>query len=106
MGAIAAKYCDVVILTDEDSYNEKPVDIMAAIKEGIVGEHYPVAALYEIPDRRVAIEKAVALARPGAGDVVIGTGKGSEEWIHLAGGKKIPWNERGIFEEVLDAQSQ
>ncbi len=35
------------------------------------------------------------------GDVVIGTGKGSEEWMHLAKGKKIPWNEREEFEKAL-----
>jgi len=35
------------------------------------------------------------------GDVMIGTGKGSEDWIHIANGKKIPWNERQEFEESL-----
>jgi UDP-N-acetylmuramoyl-L-alanyl-D-glutamate--2,6-diaminopimelate ligase len=105
MGAIAAKYCDEIILTDEDSYDEDPAKIVAAIEEGIVDEHYPTEAIHEILDRRAAIEKAVALARPHAGDVIIGTGKGSEEWIHLAGGKKIPWNEREMFGEVLRARS-
>ncbi len=101
MGAIAAKYCDEIILTDEDSYDEDPAAIVAAIKEGIVNEHYPAATLHEMLDRRAAIQKAVAIARPGAGDVIIGTGKGSEECIHIAGGKKIPWNEREMFEESL-----
>jgi len=35
------------------------------------------------------------------GDVVIGTGKGSEESIHMARGKTVPWNEREAFEEAL-----
>jgi hypothetical protein len=35
------------------------------------------------------------------GDVVIGTGIGSEDWMHLAVGKKIPWNERQEFEDAL-----
>lgn len=105
MGAIAARYCNAIILSDEDSYDEDPAKIVASIKEGIMSEHYSVDALYEILDRRVAIEEAVALVRPNSGDIIIGTGKGSEEWIHLAGGKKIPWNERAVFEEVLGAQS-
>lgn len=103
MGAIAARYCDVIILSDEDSYDEDPAAITASIREGIVGENYPAGQLYEILDRRAAIEKAVALARPNSGDVIIGTGKGSEEWIHTAHGTKIPWSERAVFEEVLGA---
>jgi UDP-N-acetylmuramyl tripeptide synthase len=35
------------------------------------------------------------------GDVVIGTGKGSEEAIHVARGRTIPWNEREMFEAAL-----
>jgi UDP-N-acetylmuramyl tripeptide synthase len=35
------------------------------------------------------------------GDVVIGTGKGSEDWIHIAKGKKTSWSERKEFEEAL-----
>jgi len=101
MGAIAAKYCDEIILTDEDSYDEDPAAIVAAIKEGIMNEYYPAAMLHEILDRKAAIQKAIAVARPGVGDVIIGTGKGSEEWIHCANGKKIPWNERETFEELL-----
>jgi len=104
MGAIAARYCDEIILTDEDSYDEDPLVIVAEIKKGILEEHYPIAALHEIMDRKAAIEKAVALARPGAGDVIIGTGKGSEEWIHQSRGAKIPWNERAVFEEALRAR--
>jgi hypothetical protein len=33
---------------------------------------------------------------------MIGTGKGSEDWIHIAGSKKIPWNERAVFEGALE----
>jgi UDP-N-acetylmuramoyl-L-alanyl-D-glutamate--2,6-diaminopimelate ligase len=101
MGAVAAKYCDEIVLTDEDPYNEDPAEILGQIKEGIIKENFPSAALYEILDRKTALAKAIALARPGAGDVIIGTGKGSEEWIHLAGGKKIPWNERAAFESAI-----
>ncbi len=38
------------------------------------------------------------------GDFVILTGKGSEDFIHLARGKKIPWNERKTVEEIFAAR--
>ncbi|MDR3582111.1 MAG: UDP-N-acetylmuramyl-tripeptide synthetase [Candidatus Pacebacteria bacterium] len=100
MGAIAARYCDEIILTDEDPYNENPSGILDEIAGGI-READPEKAkrVHNILDRKKAIYKAFELARPG--DVVIGTGKGSEEWIHVAGGKKVPWSERGLFEEAL-----
>lgn len=101
MGAVAARYCDEIILTDEDPYDEDPAAIIAAVKQGITKQNFPADHLYECLDRTEAIKKAVALARPNAGDVIIGTGKGSEESIHLAHGKTTPWNERAAFEEAL-----
>jgi len=98
MGAIAAKYCDEIILSDEDPYDEKPADIIEQIARGIreadPAKHFSIEL-----DRREAIKKAVAFMRPG--DVVIGTGKGSEEWIHGTHGSKTPWDERKVFEEVM-----
>ena len=98
-GAIAADHCDDIILTNEDPYDEDPQAIMDEIEGGIPRPLREGQAIYKILDRAEAINKAVALAREG--DVVIGTGKGSEDWIHLAGGKKAPWNERAIFEAAL-----
>lgn len=99
MGKIAAEYCDEIILTDEDPYDEEPTEIVKEVRSGILGGDPDLANVYEILDRREAIKKAVQLARPG--DVIIGTGKGSEDWIHVARGKKLPWNERREFEEAL-----
>ncbi|MGC9968287.1 MAG: UDP-N-acetylmuramyl-tripeptide synthetase [Minisyncoccia bacterium] len=99
-GRIAGAYCDEIILTTEDPYDEDPAEIIQEIKSGILSEDAEAVDLYEVPDRREAIKKAVALARPG--DVVIGTGKGSEDWIHVARGQKISWSERRAFEEALE----
>jgi UDP-N-acetylmuramoyl-L-alanyl-D-glutamate--2,6-diaminopimelate ligase len=98
-GKIAAKYCDEVIITEEDPYDENPDDIAAQIKSGITDQQFLGAHVYEIPNRRDAIQKAVTMLWPH--DVVIGTGKGSEEWIHYARGKKSPWNEKEEFEKAL-----
>ncbi len=99
MGAIAADYCDDIILTSEDPYNEDPREIMGEIESGIPHPLRDDQKVYQIVDRAEAIKKAVSLA--GEGDVVIGTGKGSEDWIHTARGRKIPWNERAAFEAAL-----
>lgn len=100
MGLIASHYCREIILTNEDPYDENPVQILAEIKSGIANRQLPV---YEILDRKEAIKRAISLAQPG--DAVIITGKGSEPWLHLAKGKKIPWNERKTVEELLGIRS-
>ena len=48
-------------------------------------------------DRRKAIGRALSLAKPG--DIVIITGKGSEPWMCVARGRKIPWDDRKIVKE-------
>ncbi|MDE2015126.1 MAG: UDP-N-acetylmuramyl-tripeptide synthetase [Patescibacteria group bacterium] len=98
MGRVAAEFCDEIFLTDEDPYDENPGQILSEIKSGIPDGKSLVTR--EIPDRREAIKAAVGLA--GNGDTIIATGKGSEDWIHVANGRKIPWNERAILEEVLN----
>jgi UDP-N-acetylmuramoyl-L-alanyl-D-glutamate--2,6-diaminopimelate ligase len=98
-GKIAAEYCDEIILTDEDPYDEDPALIIQEIRAGIEEREPGRSGVYAVLDRREAIQKAVSLMQEG--DVVIGTGKGSEEWIHVAHGEKIPWNERAVFEEAL-----
>lgn len=97
MGALAAEYCDRVILTSEDPYDEDPNQILSEIKSGIPNDKIQMTNL--ILDRREAIEKAISLAERG--DAVIITGKGSERWITLAGGKKIPWSDVEIAKEAL-----
>jgi len=55
--------------------------------------------LFKILDRREAIKKAFSLAAEG--DLVLITGKGSEQAICVAGGKKIPWDDRLVAREEL-----
>ena len=50
-------------------------------------------------DRRKAISLAVSRAK--AGDLVLITGKGSEQAMCIAGGKMIPWDDRMIAREAL-----
>jgi len=93
-GEIAAKFCNRIILTNEDPYDENPNQIVDQIESGIKKEEFKVM---KILDRKEAIKKALSLA--GSGDIVIITGKGSEPWMCVAKGRKIPWDDRKIVEE-------
>ena len=99
MGEIAGKYCDEIILTNEDPYDENPSQILLDIKSGIMNYELRIKNLYEILDRKEAIKKAISLAK--VGDVVILTGKGGESSMCVENNKKIPWDERKIVEEIL-----
>jgi len=108
LGRIASKYCDEIILTNEDPYDENPEKILSEIKSGIPNTKYqispygrsPEGRLNTIIDRIEAIKKALSLAKPG--DAVIVTGKGSEPWMCVAGGKKIPWSDKAIVLDGFD----
>jgi len=91
MGKIAFQCCDKVIITNEDPYDENPMEIINQVAGNISVE--------KIIDRKEAIKKAIEMAKPD--DVVIITGKGSEPWICVAGGKKIPWSDRQIAVDFL-----
>lgn len=102
LGKLAATYCDRVIVTNEDPYEEDPpkiIDEVAAGAEHIgINQQYPhQSAVYKILDRREAIARALSFASPG--DTVVITGKGSEDSIAIAGGKKIPWDDREVVQE-------
>ncbi|MCX6723270.1 MAG: Mur ligase family protein [Candidatus Staskawiczbacteria bacterium] len=91
LGEIANKYCKEIFVTNEDPYDEDPMEI---INE--VAKTAPNAK--KILDRREAIGTAIKLAKPK--DVVIITGKGSEPLMCLANGKKIPWDDRQIVRDA------
>lgn len=96
-GRIAADYCDIVILSDEDPRGEDPRTLLEDIAAGCPdlrrGER-----LFLIPDRRAAIRKACSLARPG--DLVLLLGKGHENSIIYARGT-LPWDEIAEAEAAL-----
>lgn len=100
MGKIAAEFCDEIILTNEDPYDENPRQIIEDIERGIQGLYKIQDTKYKIlVDRREAIREALKTAH--AGNVVVIIGKGSEPWIIGPNGTKIPWNEKAIVSEEL-----
>ncbi len=99
MGRIAADFCDRVVLTSEDPYDEDPQSIIDEIKLG-VKKAVRQPKVYEILDRKEAIKQALIMAKKG--DVVALTGMGSQKFFHAAKGKKIPWNEPKIVSDILE----
>lgn len=96
MAQIAEKYADLVILTNEDPYDEDPVAIVEEMRDGM--EH-PNNALIEL-DRRQAIRTALTKARKG--DVILITGKGTDPYIMEADGEKTSWDDATVVREELE----
>ena len=105
LGRIAAEYCHKIILTNEDPYDEDPEKILFMVEAGVVKNKVKIENFYKILDRREAIRKAISLAKKN--DIIIITGKGSEPWICVANGKKIPWSDAKVAqEEALKAKNK
>ncbi len=94
MGEIADKHCSIIILTDEDPYDEDPHAIVADIKKGIARADIVIEM-----DRRKAIRKALEQATER--DVVLITGKGTDPYIMGPHGTKTPWSDAKVAEEEL-----
>jgi UDP-N-acetylmuramoyl-L-alanyl-D-glutamate--2,6-diaminopimelate ligase len=73
LGKIASQYCDEIIVTNEDPYNEDPNAIIDEICSGIQGK------AQRVPDRRQAIAKALSVASEGTW------------WLFRAREVKMPW---------------
>jgi UDP-N-acetylmuramoyl-L-alanyl-D-glutamate--2,6-diaminopimelate ligase len=93
MGRVAESYCDEIILTNDDPYDEDPISITNDIKEGI--ESDPTVLI----DRREAIKEAIKMARTG--DTVLITGKGTDPYIMGPNGSKTPWDDAKVTREEL-----
>ncbi|MHB9019857.1 MAG: Mur ligase family protein [Minisyncoccota bacterium] len=99
MGEIASKYCDEIVLTNEDPFDDDPEMIIEQIAGGIKNSSYN-KKFKNIIDRKDAIREAIKMAKKN--DVVIVTGKGSEPYMRLEKGKKISWSEREIIRGIIN----
>jgi len=98
-GAIAGRFCDLVIVTDEDPRLEDRAAIIAEIAAGAeaAGKRIGETCLC-IPNRALAIRTAFAHARPG--DIVLLLGKGHEGSI-IYGTTPVPWDEAAEARRAL-----
>lgn len=98
MGAVAERFADRIILTDDNPRTEDPHRIIDQILAGM--EH---------PERAVVLrerDKAIARALTEAmeGDVVLIAGKGHEDY-QLLGTEKIPFSDRAVVRQWLEVSS-
>ncbi|HTW97038.1 MAG TPA: cyanophycin synthetase, partial [Candidatus Methylomirabilis sp.] len=100
LGLLAGSRADYVVITNEDPYDDDPILIIEQIAAGAekTGKKLNLD-LFKIPDRREAIRKAISLAEEG--DLVLISGKGSEQLIWMANGEKIPWDDRAVAREEI-----
>lgn len=98
-GQVAAKFCDVVILADEDPRGEDPVALLEDIARGARAEGKKDGdGLLIIPDRPEAIRRAFSLAR--ADDIVLLLGKAHENSI-IYKDRAVPYDEISEAEKAL-----
>lgn len=98
-GELAGKYCDEVVITEEDDRDIDGQEIMNQIAEGAekAGKQRD-KNLFLVHDRTEAIQ--FAINRAGKGDTVILLGKGHEKTIERANGENA-WDELGTTRQAL-----
>jgi len=100
LGEIAGRRADIMIVTDEDPYDEDPLAIINQVVAGAITTKKQLNLdLFVFLDRRQAINKALSQAQPG--DIVLITGKGSEQAICRSRGAKEQWDDRSVCREEL-----
>jgi UDP-N-acetylmuramoyl-L-alanyl-D-glutamate--2,6-diaminopimelate ligase len=101
LGQMAAENADIVIVTNEDPYDDDPQQIIDDVADGSIEKGKILNQnLFKILDRKEAIAKAFLLATKN--DLVILTGKGSEQKMAVNNGY-MPWDEREVARELLAA---
>jgi len=105
MGNAAGRAADLVVVTSDNPRTEDPQSIIDAILPGVAETGLPLLAPEEalrgergysvVPDRRAAIDLALAAARPG--DAVLIAGKGHEDY-------QVVGTERRHFDDREEAR--
>ncbi|MEE2776590.1 MAG: UDP-N-acetylmuramoyl-L-alanyl-D-glutamate--2,6-diaminopimelate ligase [Acidobacteriota bacterium] len=98
MGAVAAELADYAILTSDNPRREDPETILEQMEEG--ARDVPGARYEVIVDRRDAIRRAIAIARPGWSVLI--AGKGHERWQDL-GDRRVEFVDADEVEKALEA---
>lgn len=93
-GQILDKYCDMIILTEDDPRDENPHEICEEIASGIKKTNYIV-----LVDRYAAIRESIELA--DVNDTIIILGKGDEKFIYREFGREPYEGDDTIAHEVL-----
>ena len=93
-GQLADRYCDMIILTEDDPRDENPIDIAQDIAQGISKTNYII-----IESRYDAIRQAIEMAN--VQDTILILGKGDEEFMYSEYGRE-PWpGDQNVAKEIL-----
>ena len=96
MGEVAGENSDFVIVTSDNPRTENPLHIIEEIETGL---RKTDCLFLTITDRREAIHRAIARAKPN--DVVLIAGKGHETY-QIVGSEKFHFDDREIAREALE----
>ncbi len=96
MGEVSGKMADLTVITSDNPRFEKPLEIIADIRQGISKTN---GKYIEIPDRKEAIAYVIHHGEPG--DIIVLAGKGHEDYQEIEG-KKYPMDERVLIAEILE----
>ncbi len=100
MGIAVGDKADYVVVSNEDPYDDDPVEIAEGIaRHARLHGKKDGENLFVILDRREGIKKALSLA--GKGDIVLISGKGAEQTMVIKE-NKIPWDDRVVVREELN----
>ena len=95
MGSIATRLADFTVVTSDNPRSEEPTDIINQILMGIDEG----ASLAVIPERKRAIEYAIATVKRG--DIIVLAGKGHEKYEINANGR-FPFDEREVIRKTIE----
>lgn len=94
LGEIADRFCDMIILTEEDPRNELPHAIAEQIAKGITKSNYSI-----VEDRYDAIRQALEMANEG--DTVLILAKGDESYMYREFGREDWIGDDNAVREIL-----
>lgn len=96
MGEVAGALADWTIITSDNPRSEYPMDIISDIEKGI---RKTGPTKYEVrPNRRTAIQRALALAKKD--DCILVAGKGHEGY-QIIRDRKIPFKDTDVIRSLL-----
>jgi UDP-N-acetylmuramoyl-L-alanyl-D-glutamate--2,6-diaminopimelate ligase len=94
MGAIADQYADFAFITSDNPRKEDPEEILRDVEAGFQHKNYE-----KVVDRREAIGRAIAMARPR--DIVLIAGKGHEKYQEFSD-HTVPFDDVEIASRALE----
>ncbi|MFC7959443.1 glutamate ligase domain-containing protein [Rhodococcoides kroppenstedtii] len=100
LGVVAGHWADTVIVTDESPGDDR-ADVLR--DDVLAGARTTSARVLEVPDRRAAIDRAVAGLTEG--DTVVVAGRGSDRWQQFGSRRTFFDDATELYESVVRAIS-